>query len=148
MAWRSGNGELDVGLAESGLGVLLEACDRAVEELGSAVPPAQLRALLIIDSGGSLNLSRLAGLLGASASAVSRLLDRMQTAGLVSRDRAAASRREIAVVPTETGRRLAGWVRGRRCAALGSLLAAMTAEGGAALARGLGELADAGPEAG
>jgi DNA-binding MarR family transcriptional regulator len=148
MAWRTGNGELDLGPAESGLGVLLEACERAVEELGSAVPPAQLRALLIVDRGGSMNLSRLAGLLGASASAVSRLLDRMQTAGLVSRDRAAVSRREIVVVPTESGRRLAGWVRGRRRAALGTLLEAMTAEGGAALARGLGELADGGAEAG
>jgi DNA-binding MarR family transcriptional regulator len=54
------------------------------------------------------------------------------------------SRREIVVVPTESGRRLAEWVRGRRRAALGGLLAGMSAEGRAALARGLGELADGG----
>jgi hypothetical protein len=94
-----------VGSAESGLSVLLEACERAVEEVGVAVPPVQLRALLVIDRAGSLNLSRLAGLLGASASAASRLCDRMQAAGLVSRDRAVVSRREIVVVPTESGRR-------------------------------------------
>jgi DNA-binding MarR family transcriptional regulator len=141
MAWGSGHGELDVGSAESGLSVLLEACERAVEEVGVAVPPVQLRALLVIDRAGSLNLSRLAGLLGASASAASRLCDRMQAAGLVSRDRALVSRREIVVVPTESGRRLAEWVRARRRAALGGLLAGMSADGREALARGLGELA-------
>ncbi len=91
MGGRSGNGELDVGSADSGLSVLLEVCERAVEEIGAAVPPVQLRALLVIDRAGSLNLSGLAGLLGASASAASRLCDRMQAAGLVSRDRAVLS---------------------------------------------------------
>jgi DNA-binding MarR family transcriptional regulator len=68
----------------------------------------------------------------------------MQAAGLVSRDRAVVSRREIVVVPTESGRRLAEWVRGRRGAALGGLLAGMSAAGREALARGLGELAGEG----
>jgi DNA-binding MarR family transcriptional regulator len=139
-----GDDQLVLGSAGSGLSVLLEACERAVEEVGAAVPPAQLRALLVIDRAGSLNLSRLAGLLGASASAASRLCDRMQAAGLVSRDRAVLSRREIVVVPTESGRRLAEWVRGRRRAALAGLLEGMTAAGREALARGLEELADAG----
>jgi DNA-binding MarR family transcriptional regulator len=136
--------QLELGSAESGLSVLLEACERAVEEVGVAVPPVQLRALLVIDRAGSLNLSRLAGLLGASASAASRLCDRMQAAGLVSRDRAVVSRREIVVVPTESGRRLAEWVRGRRRAALAGLLGTMSQAGRDALARGLGELADGG----
>ena len=132
---------MDVGSAEAGLAVLLEACERAVEEVGSSVPPAQLRALLIIGGAGGLNLSRLAGALGASASAASRLCDRMQAAGLLTRDRAAVSRREIVLVPTESGRRLAEWVRGRRRAALAEVLGAMSADGREALARGLVELA-------
>lgn len=143
MAWAAADGEVDVGSAEAGLTVLLEACERAVEELGSAVPPAQMRALLVIGSSGGLNLSRLAGALGASASAASRLCDRMQAAGLLTRDRAAGSRREIVLVPTESGRRLADWVRGRRRAALGEVLAAMTPDGREALAHGLTELAGA-----
>lgn len=145
MAWAAADSEVgavDVGSAESGLAVLLEACERAVEELGSAIPPAQMRALLIIGGAGGLNLSRLAGALGASASATSRLCDRMQAAGLLTRDRAAASRREIVLVPTESGRRLADWVRGRRRAALGQVLDRMTPEGRDALARGLTELSD------
>jgi len=141
MAWAAADGEVDVSSAEAGLAVLLEACERSLEEMGGSVPPAQMRALLIIESAGSLNLSRLAGALGASASAASRLVDRMQLAELLTRDRAAASRREIVLVPTESGRRLAEWVRGRRRAALGELLQAMTPDGRAALARGLRELA-------
>jgi DNA-binding MarR family transcriptional regulator len=141
MAWAAADGEVDVSSAEAGLAVLLEACERSLEELGAAVPPAQMRALLIIGGAGSLNLSRLAEALGASASAASRLVDRMQAAGLLTRDRAAASRREIVLVPTESGLRLAEWVRGRRRAALGQVLQAMTPDGRAALARGLRELA-------
>jgi len=91
MAWAAADGEVDVSSAEAGLAVLLEACERSLEEMGGSVPPAQMRALLIIESAGSLNLSRLAGALGASASAASRLVDRMQLAELLTRDRAAAS---------------------------------------------------------
>jgi len=148
MAWAAADGEVDVSSAEAGLAVLLEACERSLEEMGGSVPPAQMRALLIVESAGSLNLSRLAGALGASASAASRLVDRMQLAELLTRDRAAASRREIVLVPTESGRRLAEWVRGRRRAALGEVMQAMTPDGRAALARGLRELAVGGAAAG
>src|ERR1035438_9578588 len=90
----SGDSPLDVVFAEAGFAALLEICEAAVEELGCAVPVAQVRALLIIDRAGSLNLDRLARTLGVSASATSRLCDRMETAGLLRRDRVAASRRE------------------------------------------------------
>jgi DNA-binding MarR family transcriptional regulator len=134
-----GEGPLDAGYAETGLAMLIEASERAVEELGSAVPPAQIRALLIIDRAGSLNLSRLAEELGASLSAASRLCDRIEAAGLLTRDRAAPSRRVL--VPTESGRRLAAWVRGRRRAVLGDVLEMMSPDGREALAQGLRELA-------
>jgi DNA-binding MarR family transcriptional regulator len=141
-AWPAAEGrpQLD-GAAEAGLALLLEACERAIEELGSAVPPAQMRALLIIDRTGSMNLSRLAGALGATASAASRLCDRMEAAGLLTRHRAGASRREIVLRPTESGRRLAEWVRSRRRAALGTMLESLTEDGRQALARSLAELA-------
>jgi DNA-binding MarR family transcriptional regulator len=145
MAWPAAasptDGRPGDGSAENGLAVLLEACERAVDELGSSVPPAQLRALLIIDQAGTLNLSGLASELGATASAASRLCDRMEAAGLVIRDRAAASRREIVLLPTESGRRLAEWVRRRRRSALGAVLDSMTQDGREALAQGLREVA-------
>lgn len=140
-AWSSEAGRLDLARVESGMTALLEACERAVEAIGSAVPPVQLRALLIIDKSGSLNLNRLAAALGASASATSRLCDRMQAAGLVTRDRTAASRREIAVLTTEAGRRLADWVRAQRRDVIGRVLNGMSPDGREALAHGLDELA-------
>jgi DNA-binding MarR family transcriptional regulator len=141
MARAAADGQLDADAAETGLSVLIEASEKAVEELGSDFPPAQIRALLTIDRAGSLNLSRLAAALGASASAASRLCDRMQAKGLLTRDRAAASRREIVLLPTESGRRLAEWVRSRRRAALGEVMRTMSPDGREALARGLKELA-------
>jgi DNA-binding MarR family transcriptional regulator len=141
MAQVSDSSHVNVGSAVAGLSVLLEACDRAVEEFGSAVPAAQLRALLIMDRAGSLNLNRLARALDSSASATSRLADRMQAAGLLTRDRAAASRREIVLLPTESGRQLAEWVRSQRRAALGQVLESMSPDGREGLARGLAELA-------
>jgi DNA-binding MarR family transcriptional regulator len=117
----------EVGSVDGGLNVLLEACERAVEGIGSSVPAVQLRALLIIDRAGTLNLC-----------------DRMAAAGLLSRERAAGSRREIVLVLTESGRRLAGWVREQRRGALDELLGAMGTDGREALVRGLRALA-AGP---
>jgi len=133
---------VDVVAAERGLAVLLEACDRAVEEIGSAIPPAQLRALLIIGQAGSMNLNRLARALDSTASATSRLTDRMQAAGLLSRDRAAASRREIVLLPTESGRQLAEWVTVQRRSALAQVLDTLSPQAREALARGLAELAN------
>ena len=137
----AGQSQVDAGSAERGLTTLVEAAERAVEKISSSVPPAQLRALLIIDRVGSLNLNKLAAQVGASASATSRLCDRMEVAGLLTRDRAVGSRREIVLLLTESGRRLAEWVREQRRTALSDLLQAMSPEGREALVRGLGELA-------
>jgi DNA-binding MarR family transcriptional regulator len=145
IAWSAADGQLDLASADAGLAVLLEACERAVDQLGASHPSAQLRALVIIDQAGSMNLSRLAAALGATASAASRLCDRMELAGLLTRDRAAASRREIVLLPTESGRQLAQSLRESRRAALGSVLRAMSQEGQHALVRGLRELAEAQP---
>jgi DNA-binding MarR family transcriptional regulator len=115
--------------------------ERAIEELGGTVPASQLRALLIIDDSGVLPPSRLAAALGISPSGASRLCDRMAAAGLLRREQAAGTRREITLAATAAGQRLAGWIRGRRRAVLAHELGSMSADGRRALARGLGELA-------
>ncbi len=136
----SGDGHLDVAFAETKLAALVETWESSVEELSSAVPAAQLRALLVIDREGRLNLTRLARALGASPSATRRLCDRMAAAGLLARD-PAAGRRETVVHATEAGRRLAAWVRARRRDVLRRAVQPMSAAGRAGLARGLRELA-------
>lgn len=126
--------------AEAGLSVLLEAWQRAIEELGAMIPPAQVRALLIIEATDDLNVTGLARLLGASPSATSRLCDRLAAAGLLVRLPAVASRREILLQLTESGRRLAAWIRGQRRAALIRVLEEISPDGRADLARGLSEV--------
>lgn len=142
MVSASDDSQVNVAAAERGLAVLLAVCERAVEEIGSAVPPAQLRALLIIGQAGSMNLNRLARALDSTPSATSRLADRMQVAGLLTRDRAAASRREIVLLPTASGLQLAEWVRTQRRTALSEVLATMSTDAREALAHGLSELSD------
>ncbi|HTT54562.1 MAG TPA: MarR family transcriptional regulator [Streptosporangiaceae bacterium] len=131
----------DLTRAEAGLSVLAEVWQRAVEQLGSVAPPAQLRALLIVDGAGTMNLTRLARMLGASTSATSKLCDRLVAAGLLARGPAAASRREITLGSTESGHRVAQWVQDQRRAALDQTLASLSPEGRRDLARGLAELA-------
>lgn len=126
--------------AEAGLSVLLEAWQRAIEELGAMIPPAQVRALLIIEATDDLNVTGLARLLGASPSATSRLCDRLAAAGLLVRLPAVASRREILLQLTESGQRLAAWIRGQRRAALIRVLEEISPDGRADLARGLSEV--------
>lgn len=132
---------VDVATAERGLTVLLAACERAVEEFAT-VPAAQLRALLIIGQAGSMNLNRLANALASTPSATSRLVERMEGAGLLTRDRATASRREIVLLPTEHGKQLADRVRVQRRAVLTQVLDAMHPAAREALAAGLTELAN------
>jgi DNA-binding MarR family transcriptional regulator len=126
--------------AEAGLSVLLEAWQRAIEELGAMLPPAQVRALLIVDTRDSLNVTGLARMLGSSPSATSRLCDRLVAAGLLARVPAAASRREIQLQLTDSGQRLAVWIRDQRRTALARVLETISPAGRADLARGLSEL--------
>jgi DNA-binding MarR family transcriptional regulator len=130
----------DLDRAEAGLSALLEARQRAIEDLGAMVPPAQVRALLMIEAADDLNVTGLARLLGASPSATSRLCDRLAAAGLLARLPAAASRREVLLQLTESGQRLAGWIREQQRAALIRVLEDISPEGRADLARGLTEV--------
>ncbi len=135
-----GTAPADLQRAEAGLSVLLEVWQRAIEELGAMLPPAQVRALLAIEAADSLNVTGLARVLGASPSATSRLCDRLVAAGLVARVPAAASRREILLQLTESGQRLTGWIRDQRRAALIRVLETISDDGRADLTRGLSEI--------
>jgi DNA-binding MarR family transcriptional regulator len=131
----------DAAFVEAEFTRLWASMERAVDELGGTVPASQLRALLIIDDSGVLPPSRLAAALGISPSGAGRLCDRMAAAGLLRREQAAGTRREITLAATAAGQRLAGWIRGRRRAVLAHELGSMSADGRQALARGLSELA-------
>ncbi|MEV7085167.1 MarR family transcriptional regulator [Streptomyces sp. NPDC093085] len=68
------------------------------------VSPSQLRALLVIEQQEGANLRTLGEVLGSRASSVSRLCDRMEAMGLVTRSQSRTSRREIELRLTRRGR--------------------------------------------
>jgi DNA-binding MarR family transcriptional regulator len=137
---------VDATALERGVLKLVDALDVALEQLGSTVPPTQLRALLVIDRAGRPSLGELAKALGASASATSRLCDRMQAGDLIERA-AGDDRRGVTLALTGSGRRLADWVAHQRREALQRLLGTMTPQGRAALEAGLAALDGAGSSA-
>lgn len=140
----SGNDQLDMALVETAVAILRRTCEKAVDELGGAVPGVQLRALLVFDdAGGSLDLRRLAAELTASVSATSGVCDRMEEAGLLTVGEATSGRAGPHCTLTGSGRRLARWIRDRQRAALSDLVNSMGPQARDALVYGLGELAAA-----
>jgi DNA-binding MarR family transcriptional regulator len=130
----------DIAFVEAALTRVWARWERVIEQLGGVVPATQLRALLMIDDSGPLPPGRLAMALGISPSSAGRLCDRMSAAGLL-RVLGAGSSPGITLAVTETGQRLAGWIRERRRAVLAHELESMSAAGRQALARSLSELA-------
>lgn len=81
---------------------LVGVSTHAADQLGG-VSIVQLRALTILRELEVANLAQLAEGMGVTVSTTSRLVDRLVSAGLVDRRRAAHSRREIALRLTDLG---------------------------------------------
>ena len=138
--------ELVMAQVEMGLAVLRKACDQAVDKLGGAVPGIQLRALLIFDdAGGSLDMRQLAAELTISRAAASKVCDRMQEAGLMTVEDT-SSRGALCCVLTDSGMRLARWIKDRQRIALSKVVYSMRPGARDALIHGLTALAAAPPE--
>jgi len=103
------------------VGITLES----LEELGGAVSMPQFRVLLTLDGLGRVPSSALASALGMVASSVTRLVDRLQAAGLVVRGADEHSRSIVTLEVTETGRDLVSAVLERRHALFADVLDAM-----------------------
>lgn len=82
---------------------LRTAMDQRFEPLGLT---SQQAGLLIHLVTGVTSPRRLSGLLGTDSAGTTRLLDRLETKGLVERGRDANDRRAISVVLTDAGRAL------------------------------------------
>jgi DNA-binding MarR family transcriptional regulator len=144
----SDSDELDMTQVEMGLAVLRKACDQAVDQLGGAVPGVQLRALQIFDdAGGSLDTRQLAAQLTTSMAAAGNVCDRMQEAGLVTMEDIGTSRGTLCCVLTDSGVRLARWIKDRQRMALSKVVYSMRPDARDALIHGLRELAAVAPKA-
>ena len=126
-----------------GLETLLVVWGRAQEGLGTRVSASQLRALLVVDRHGEINVNGLAEELGAVPSSASRLCDRLEAAGLVRRVASPVNRREVLVGLTVDGRRLLGELAERRRRDLAEVLVRMSPAGLDSLLTGLREFSAA-----
>ena len=79
---------------------------RSAERLRPKVSASQLRALIVVGRHTSINLMSLADELGSIPSVTSRLCDRLQAAGLLTRTTGVQDRREVVLNLTRDGRRL------------------------------------------
>jgi DNA-binding MarR family transcriptional regulator len=107
------------------------------ENLDVRISPTQLRALTAVGRYGELNLSQLAEALGALPSSASRLCDRLEAAGLLTRDTGRASRRAVSLRLTGDGEALLEQARQGRREQIAQVLEAMPAPARAQLAEGL-----------
>lgn len=102
---------------------------RAQESLQPPVSGSQLRALLVVERAGEINLNGLADRLGAIPSSASRLCDRLQASGLLLRSPGRTDRREITLTLTRDGRAMLAAMRHARRAEIGRVLEQMSPAG-------------------
>ncbi|HZO98414.1 MAG TPA: MarR family transcriptional regulator [Gaiellaceae bacterium] len=89
----------------------------AYRRVTGGIPPVQLQALVVL-AAGDMRMRELARRLGLATSTVTRLVDRLEAAGLAERRKERPDRRSVLVGLSSTGRDALGSVRKR----LGGLL--------------------------
>lgn len=97
----------------------------ALDSLNDKVTLPQFRALVALSELGTLRASELADRLGVSASTVTRLADRLAAGRLLRRAENPASRREVLLSITPSGRRLVERVIDHRRALMRQILSQM-----------------------
>jgi DNA-binding MarR family transcriptional regulator len=121
---------------EEAAGLLASIWNRETEELPTSA--TQLHVLMIIEQHRDINLSGLAGQLGALASSASRLCDRLEAAGFLHRTHG-SSRRAVILRLSPEGRALLDRLRRQRREDLARVLARMPPAARTALAAGLSQ---------
>lgn len=107
------------------------------EDDGSGLSAPRLSALSVVVFAGPLSLARLAEAEQVRPPTMSRIVDALVGAGLVTRDIDPASRRSVRIAATEAGTRLLEDGRERRVRALVARLEGLTDYERRALARGV-----------
>ena len=135
---------IDAFLRASRLLVALSA--RSLVESTLPVTFAQFRALLVISRGSASNQTELAEELDVAPSSVTRMVDRLEGAGLVQRTRAPGSTRGLALSVTESGAAVVEQVTANRRQQIAKVVHKMPTERVETLIEALEAFADAGGE--
>lgn len=97
----------------------------AYRRLTGGIPPVQLQALAVL-AGGDMRMRELAHRLGLAASTVTRLVDRLEAAGLAERRSERPDRRSVLVGLSAAGRDALATVRQRLRALLRDVIAGLS----------------------
>jgi DNA-binding MarR family transcriptional regulator len=97
----------------------------AYRRLTDGIPPAQLQALAVL-AAGDMRMRELARRLGLAASTVTRLVDRLEAAGLAERRSERPDRRSVFVGLSAAGRDALAAIRQRLRTLLGDLIASLS----------------------
>lgn len=106
--------------------VLVAITAQSVAALEQQVSLPQLRVLVMVASGGPLNLNAVARGLGVHPSNATRACDRLVAAGLLHRGEDAADRRNLVLELTADGRQLVQTVTRHRRSAIEDILGRMS----------------------
>ncbi|GAA4629649.1 MarR family transcriptional regulator [Actinoallomurus vinaceus] len=126
--------------------LLVAISARSLASVGERVTLPQFRLLVVLATHEETKLVTLAEDLAVNPSTAMRMVERLVAAGLVSRRTNPASRREVLLRPTESGRRLVEEVTARRREEIAAIVAAMPADHRAGLVDALRAFTDAGDE--
>jgi DNA-binding MarR family transcriptional regulator len=126
--------------------VLIGVSVRSLAKVADVVTVTQLRTLVVLDGHGEMNLNRLAELLDVTPSTAMRMIDRLLTANLVTRQDNPTNRREVVLGLTDQGRQVVRDVTSARRTEIARIVKAMPAAQRADLIEALRAFADAAGE--
>ncbi|MFG2225083.1 MarR family winged helix-turn-helix transcriptional regulator [Streptomyces sp. NPDC048644] len=119
---------------------------RALAEVGSSLTLPQLRALVVLDGSGPAKLAALAAALGVNASTALRMVDRLESGGLVDRRINPDNRREVVLRLTASGTELVRTVLEYRHREIAALVSRLPVDVRSGLVLGLRALTEAAQE--
>ncbi|RMB80509.1 MarR family winged helix-turn-helix transcriptional regulator [Streptomyces shenzhenensis] len=126
--------------------VLVAISARALASTDDSLTLPQLRALVVLDTCGPVKLAAMAATLGVNPSTALRMVERLESVGLIDRKTNPDNRREVILRLTPTGRDLVERVLADRRTEIRALVQQLPAETRAALVPALKALAEAADE--
>ncbi|HET6504868.1 MAG TPA: MarR family transcriptional regulator [Amycolatopsis sp.] len=126
--------------------LLVAVSARSIAAVDESITVPQFRLLVVLDTRGPLKAASLAEYLVVNPSTTTRMVDRLVSADLVSREINPASRRELVVSLTEAGTAVVREVTRRRRAEITRIVNRMTPSARRGLVHALSAFAEAGDE--
>jgi DNA-binding MarR family transcriptional regulator len=126
--------------------LLVAVSARSLASVEETLTLPQFRMLVVLDTRGAMNISRLGEHLDVIPSTAMRMVDRLVAAGMLEREPNPANRREILINLTDAGRQVVFEATERRRAEIARIVAAMPPAQRSRLVRALNAFTEAGEE--